>query len=204
MVTSVDESLYWDSLYNNGEANWDLKSPNPVFESILSSSDIIQPSSILIIGSGKGYDAAAAAKAGYKVTAVDFAEAAIEHSRELIKKENLEVRIIRSDIFKLRDIINEQFDVVYEYTTFCAINPSRRKELADEIISFLRPGGKFVSVVFPIDGREGGPPFNIDLVEFYKLFSAGLKLDYSSRRINSVKPRKGKEILQVYIKPEVQ
>ena len=158
----------------------------------------------MVLGSGKGYDTAAAAKAGYSVTAVDFAETAVEHTKLLLTQENLQARVIRSDIFKLRSLLNEQFDAVYEYTTFCAVNPTRRREFAEIIISYLRPGGKFISVVFPIDGRPGGPPFSIDPVEFYNFFTPELRLDYSSRLINSVKPRKGKEMLQVFIKPEAK
>ncbi len=202
MLTSIDDSVFWDNLYESGEVNWDLKSPNPVFKSLIEKGEFIQPCSILITGSGKGYDAVAAAKAGYAVTAVDFSQKAVSHSKELAKKENTSIRVLQADVFKLREILDEPFDAVYEYTTFCAINPLRREEFAEEISSLIRPGGKFISVMFPVDGRTGGPPFNIDVIEFYKLFSRFLRLDFSTRDINSVKPRKGKEILQIYIKPE--
>lgn len=202
MLTIVDDSEFWDNLYQRGEANWDLKLPNPVFKSLLDAGELIQPCNILITGSGKGYDAVAAAKAGYTVTAVDFSQKAVIHTKDLAKKENVTIRVLQADIFKLRDLLDEEFDAVYEYTTFCAINPMRREEFAAEISSLIRPGGKFITVVFPIDGRAGGPPFNIDVIEFYKLFSRLLRLDLSAKDVNSVKPRKGKEILQVYIKPE--
>jgi SAM-dependent methyltransferase len=167
----------------------------------LDKGDIIQPGSILITGSGKGYDAIAAAKAGYSVTAVDFSQNAVDHTKQLAETEKVRLRVLQEDVFNLKNVLNEQFDVVYEYTTFCAINPARREEFASVISSLVRPGGKFISVVFPIDGRQGGPPFSVDPVQFYKLFSRYMKLKLSSKRIESVKPRRGKEILQVYIKP---
>jgi SAM-dependent methyltransferase len=201
MLTPLDDSEFWDNLYEQGESNWDLKSPNPVFKSLLEGGNIIQPGSILITGSGKGYDAVAAAKAGYTVTAVDFSQNAVDHTRKLAEVESVNLNVMQENVFNLNNVLNEQFDIVYEYTTFCAINPARREEFASVISALIKPGGKFVSVVFPIDGREGGPPFSIDPVQFYKLFSRYLKLEFSSRRIESVKPRKGKEILQVYIKP---
>jgi methyl halide transferase len=204
MRTTVDDPVFWDELYENGEANWDLKTPAPVFTALLKESIIIKPCRLLITGSGKGYDAVEAAKAGYDVTAVDFSSNAIKFAQQLAEKENVKINFIQSDLFKLRDLDPGEFDAVYEYTTFCAINPERREEFAEEITSLISPGGKFIAIVFPIDGREGGPPFNIDVMEFYKIFSSHLQLEYSTRTINSVKPRKNKEILQVYVKPELK
>ena len=99
-----------------------------------------------------------------------------------------------------KDNFKENFDFIFEYVTYCAINPERRKEFAQKISSLLKTGGRLISILFPVDRREGGPPFSVDIKEFYKNFSEYLRLEYSSRQINSVKPRKGKEVLQIYFK----
>ena len=141
-----------------------------------------------------------AAEKGCQVTAIDFSSTAINYAKELALQKGVNIEFLVEDIFTLKDDYSEKFDFVYEYTTYCAINPERRNEFAKKISSLIKKGGRLISVLFPVDKREGGPPFSIDVHEFYKNFSQFLQLEFSSKEINSIKPRKGKEILQVYFK----
>ncbi len=199
MTDTVDHPGFWDEKYVNEQAGWDLKTPTPVFIDLLNESKFIKPCKMLIPGCGKGYDAVAAALRGYDVTGVDFSTAAVSFAAGLAAEANVKINFIVEDIFNLSEEIFS-FDAVYDYTTFCAINPERREEYADKLARLIKPRGKFIAILFPIDGMEGGPPFNIDPVEFYTNFSHHFKLEYSSRIINSIKPRRGKEMLQVYIR----
>ena len=200
MNYSVEQPEYWDKKYLNSDDKWDLKSPNPVFENIIKENKFLKPCKILILGSGKGYDAVLAAKNGYDVTAIDFSSAVIEASKKIAEIEKVEIEFLQKDIFELDEIYNEKFDAVYEYVTFCAVDPVQKENLLKKISKLLKANGVLLTVVFPIDGRQGGPPFNIDFIEFYRSASKFFKLEFSSRNINSVKPRKGKEILQIYRK----
>ena len=87
-MTSPDYSAFWDQKYKSDQAGWDLKSPAPVFEELLDSGQFAKPGKILIVGSGKGYDAVLAAKKGYDVYAVDFATEAVKFAKDLAEKEN--------------------------------------------------------------------------------------------------------------------
>ncbi len=200
MFSILDTPTYWDELYINKTTGWDLKKPNPVWVDIINKQEFIQPCKLLITGCGYGYDAVFAAKSGFDVTAVDFSKYAISRAKELAENEMVEVKFSADNIFNLGEDFFEKFDVVYEYTTYCAINPERRKEYITKICSFLKPGGRLIAILFPVDGREGGPPFNIDINAFYKHAKNHVKLEFFSRRINSVKPRKGKEVLHIYKK----
>lgn len=202
-MTSPDYPAFWDQKYKNDQAAWDLKSPSPVFEELLDSGLITKPGKILIAGSGKGYDAVLAAKKGYDVYAVDFSPEAIKFSKNLAEQENVKVNFLLEDIFKLDTLYKNYFDYVYDYVTFCAILPERREEYAGKIAALLKRGGQFIVFVFPVEEREGGPPFAVNINEFYDLFSRHLHLKFSSRIINSIEPRKGREILQIYLKKEV-
>jgi methyl halide transferase len=198
MVTPIDSSSYWDEKYKRSETPWDLNSPTPLFMEILKN---LPRGKMLIPGCGKGFDAIAASNEGFEVTAVDFAPSAIQAAEAMAEKQNANVKFAAADFFHLEEEYFNSYDYVYDYTSYCAINPTRRKEYAEIISRCLKPGGKLIALLFPVDGREGGPPFNVDVIEFYKLFSSFLKLDFSSRRINSIKPRKGREVLQIYVKP---
>lgn len=51
------------------------------------------------------------------------------------------------------------YDLVYDCTFLCAIDPTRRREWAAQMNKLIRPGGEIVSLVFPIGDFQGGPPF---------------------------------------------
>ncbi len=201
MFTILDKASYWDEKYINNQITWDLKGYNPVFEDIIRNSEFVRPGKILITGCGKGYDAVLAAKYGFEVTAVDFSVHAIKFAGELAQKESVSINFIAKDIFLMEEEYFQQFDYIYEYVTYCAINPLRRKEYLSIISKLLKPSGKLIAHLFPTDEREGGPPFCINITEFYKIASEYLKLEISTKKINSIKPRAGREVLQIYLKP---
>jgi SAM-dependent methyltransferase len=203
-MESVDSPSFWDEIYRNNQVTWDMKTPTPVFENLLDDQKFIRPGKILIAGCGKGYDAVLAAKKGYDVYAVDFSVEAIKLARELAEKENVKINLIHEDIFKLDSVCGNYFDYVYDYVTYCSVLPTRRKEYARTIAGLLKKGGIFIALLFPVEKREGGPPFAVDVQEFYDLFSEYLQLKFSSKIINTIKPRRGREILQLYLKKELK
>lgn len=194
----IDTKEYWDELYKQKQNGWNIGYANPVFVDLIEK-ELLKSCRLLIPGCGFGYEAIFAAKKGFDVTALDFSSEAISVAKEFAEKENVNINFICEDIFNIKEYKN-YFDAVFEYTTFCAINLNRREEFAEKISSLIKNEGRFYSLVFPIDGREGGPPFPVDILSFYKIFSKYLKLELSLNNINSIKPRKGKEILQVYLK----
>lgn len=200
MKTELDTPEYWNKKYTGGESNWDLNSSTPAFKDILIENRIIQPGKLIILGAGKGHDAIEAAKSGYEVTAVEFSSSAIDFAKKLAEKEKMEVELLAEDFFNLSQNHFQNYDAVYDYVTYCAINPERRNEYAKLVSSCLKPGGKFVIILFPIEDRPGGPPFGLNQHETESFFSKYLKLISSTDKINSIKPRKGREILQVYQK----
>lgn len=200
MTALTDNASFWNEKYLNSESSWDLNSPNPVFIQLLNENKFISRGKILIAGCGKGYDAIAAAQMGYDVTAIDFSSYAINFTNELAAKNSVSIKTIEEDIFVLNAGYENQFDIVYDYVMYCAINPDRRREYAEKISSLLKPDGKYVALFFPVEKREGGPPFGISLTDTYSVFSHYLKLELSNRQVDSIKPRKGREVLQIYRK----
>jgi SAM-dependent methyltransferase len=200
MTHIVDNSEYWAEIYAKDSAGWNLRSAAPVFLDLLSNDLLKNKKSLLILGCGYGYDAVAAAKMGFEVTAIDFSESAINFAEKLASEEGVKVNFLVEDIFKLGTEFKNQFDAVYDYVTYCAINPARRKEYAEKISTLIKSTGLFLIILFPIENRDGGPPFAVDPAEAEQFFSQNLELILSTAKINSVKPRKGRELLQIYIK----
>ena len=194
-----DKVEFWEESYINGKTAWDMKSATPAFVDLLSHNLLRDKKSMLVPGCGYGYDAIVAAQSGYDVTANDISEIAIKFASELADKENVKINFLIEDFFLLKEDLS--FDIVYDYVTYCAVNPKRRKEYADKVASLLNQNGLFVIILFPIEKRIGGPPFAVDVNEAEKLFGEKLELVLSTDEINSIKPRKGRELLQIYRKP---
>ncbi|ELU41785.1 TPMT domain-containing protein [Rhizoctonia solani AG-1 IA] len=71
-------------------------------------------------------------------------------------------------------LTEEPFDLVYDYTFFCAIPPELRKSWGQRMTEIVRPGGYLIALMYPIDPgrrRNDGPPFPVD----FDAYSAVLK-----------------------------
>jgi SAM-dependent methyltransferase len=200
MTNFVSEQEFWNSIYQNKNTGWDLKSPTPVFQRFLKEKKIFYTGKLLILGSGYGYDAVEAAKAGYEVTAIDFSASAVNFAKKLAKGENVNVDFILNDFFKLEVEHSDGYNAVFDYVTYCAIYPARREEYAKLIKTLLKCRGLFIALWFPVEKRESGPPFRINLNETESFFSKFLKLKSSTIEADTIKPRKGREVLQIYEK----
>lgn len=194
----VNQSEFWEELYRIGDTGWDLGTPTPVFVGL---NDYLPPTgSMLVLGSGMGHDAIYFAKRGYHTVGVDFAATAVTRARQNARRLGADVEFLQEDFFTLPQRFREQFDIVLEYVTFCAIDPARRAEYCEVVHAVLRRGGLFVALFFPTDGRPDGPPFAVDVEEVRSLFGKAFHLVHESRPANSVKPRQGKEVLMVWKK----
>ena len=191
---------YWEKFYQSGEIGWDLGGPTPIFD------DWIQfqrdSLSICILGSGNGWDAINFAEKGHNITAVDFAESAIDNMHTSAKDKGVQINIIHSDIFDLCKLFNHTFDIVLEYTCFCAIDPARRMDYVRITHQILKPDGKLVALLFPIDKDliNDGPPFAVDLDSTIDLFSKYFILEKKEIPSLSIERRNGREVFVIFKK----
>ena len=191
---------FWNDLYVQNETRWDLNGPSQPFLNIFNSLDFVGKK-VCIPGCGNGYDVIEIAKLGAEVFAIDFAEIPLENIRNYPEFNALNIHLIQSDIFHLNGKFIENFDYVFEYTCYCAIDPSNRKNYRDLIYQILKNGGKFISLFFPIlkPENDGGPPFGVNLDETIYLFEKNKKFKLLSlqKNINSHPKRKGNEALVI-------
>lgn len=196
----VSQHQFWESIYAAGEPAWDLGSATPVFGELIKRGEI-QPGKICLPGSGLGYDVVLFAQNGFEVTAVEFSATAIQHQRKLAYAAGVEVEVIEGDFFKLPARLSGAFDCVLEYVTFCAVDPERRLDFARVMFDVLKPDGKYISLLFPIEDRPGGPPYGLNETETIGIFeSAGFVLESARFHPETIKPRKGREKLLIFRK----
>ncbi len=191
-----DDAQFWEDIYLEDDAGWDLGGPTPVFESVV---DSLTPGKMCIMGCGKGHDAIMFAQKGFDVTAVDFAPSAIRNVKDLAVQSNLNITSIQTDLFSLSPEINGLYDYVIEQTCFCAINPNRRAEYENVVYRLLKPGGQLIGLWFPLDKSldEGGPPWGTTIEEVKSLFSNRWVIDIEKYSEQTISPRLGREKLMV-------
>lgn len=194
---NISSPLFWDELYRDGKAGWDMGTPTPVFVDLLETGRF-SPGKTLVLGCGKGHDAVLFARHGFEVTAIDFSSEAINHTRSLASGHGVQLELVQEDLLAYSFGLSEEFDYVVEYVTFCAIDPERRAEFASAVGSLLKPAGRLIALFFPLDDRPGGPPFAVSMDEVQRLFGRTLELISVESPASSVAPRRGKELLTVW------
>lgn len=181
----VSRSDYWEQRWAQGESGWDLGGPCPVFAALLDSPLAPPTGRVAFPGCGAGHDVALFREHGYDATGYDFAVDA-EHVEPL-------------DVFELGSRFPQAFDVIVEYTCYCAIDPARRAEYAAALHAALKPGGQLIGLMYPIrPPDDDGPPFAVQEAEIRDVFGRGLELLHFGTPDNSVERRLGKERLAIF------
>ena len=194
-----DNFQFWEDIYFDDDAGWDLSGVTPVFESIAQD---LNPGELCIVGCGRGYDAIMFSKRGFDVTAVDFAPSPIRSVKNMAIESSLNINILQEDIFSLSPKYDKKFDYVIEQTCFCAIRPERRLEYEKLVHAILKPGGELIGLWFPLDKtlEDGGPPWGTSILEIKSIFNDGWKIKREEFQDISVDSRQGREKLIIFRK----
>jgi SAM-dependent methyltransferase len=186
------DSAYWQAIYDDGDIGWDKGVPAPPFVRFLNEQPFPEESRVLVPGCGLGSEVIFLAGLGYPVTAVDFAEGAIEGLKSKIGE--LPVTALRRDIFSLIEDHSASFDVVLEHTCFCAIPLEMRPRYAEVMHGILNDTGRLVGLFYETDA-EDGPPFKTTREDIDEHFSKLFEIARMERPHDSFEGRMGKEWL---------
>lgn len=99
--------------------------------------------SLLDLGCGPGLYASRFARAGFRVTGVDYSRRSIDYAIRYANANQLDIVYRYENYLDLKD--ENQYDAVFLiYGDFCPLNPEQRKTLLQNIQRALKPNGKFV------------------------------------------------------------
>ena len=101
-----------------------------------------------------GMDTMSWARLGAEVTGVDISDASINLAKELDAELGLSARFIRSNVYDLPEVLDEQFDIVYTALGALCWLPDMTR-WAQVIARFLKPGGTF----YMLDEHPAGRVF---------------------------------------------
>ncbi|PWU22084.1 MAG: class I SAM-dependent methyltransferase [Bdellovibrio sp.] len=188
---AVDSSTYWSHRYQNKDTAFDLQSAAPALVDMLPRMKWPR-SRVLVLGCGAGHDAAFFAEHGHLVTGVDFSAEAISAARKNYG-DRPGLTWLQADAFQLPAELSHAFDIVFEHTCYCAIEPSRRQELVKVWLRSLAPRGHLMGVFFVHD-KPMGPPFGGSEWEVRERLRRRFDFLFWGRWRNSPQGRQGTEL----------
>ena len=166
--------MFWDSGYQRASPpGWQRPGINPAFTFWFGTP--ITGKNVLIPGCGTAEEPLQFTRMGNAVTMVEIAPTALEIQKKKYAAQGLPTTAVE---FDLSDLLNSwtpprAFDVVYEQTCLCAINPGDRGKYESKIYSCLRPGGDLFILFMQKKNPQSadGPPFHCDLADMKELFA---------------------------------
>lgn len=166
---------FWEERFRSGNTPWDRGAAAPQLAAWLASG-ALAPCRVLVPGCGSGHEVVALAAAGFEVTALDYAPAAIERTGAQLRAAGAAATLVEADALAWQP--ERPFDAVYEQTCLCALYPDRWRAYADRLHQWLRPAGSLYALFmqFPrpgaAQGAIEGPPYHCDINAMRALFPA--------------------------------
>lgn len=195
--TDIEKEGFWSKSYqNDNNPGWNLGEPAEALKDMIPRLKISR-SRILVLGCGEGHDAALLAQAGHVVTAVDISPLALERAKKLYGHFN-DLKFVQADLFELPRTFEKSFDIVFEHTCYCAVNPSLRQDLVKVWNRVLVDGGHLMGIFFTFEKRRG-PPFGGSEWELRQRLKGNYHPIFWGRWQKSVPNRQGKELF-IYCK----
>ncbi|OEL26388.1 putative thiol methyltransferase 2 [Dichanthelium oligosanthes] len=180
----------WEKSWEFGVTPWDLGKPTPVIEHLVRSGTLPKGRA-LVPGCGMGYDVVTLASPERFVVGLDISDMAVKKAKQWSSSlPNADYfTFLVEDFFKW--IPSEQFDLIFDYTFFCALDPSLRVAWAETVNQLLKPDGELLTLIYLISDQEGGPPYNNTIADYQKVLEPlGFRAVVMEDNELAIKPRK--------------
>jgi len=188
----------WQEAYEKRETPWEKGKPHPALLDLLATHGPLA-GEIFVPGCGSGHDVRALSTPQNHVLGIDLAPFAIEKARSFPKVGNEEYQL--GDLFALPPALDGKFDVVFEHTCFCAIDPARRTDYVEAVVRLLAPGGRFIAIFFlNPDNDDEGPPFPVNAEELEKLFGVDFVVEDEWVPKQTHPGREGRELVRALVR----
>lgn len=194
----VSQADFWQNRYNTGETGWDIGQISPPLKAYidyLQQQGVAKDHKFLIAGAGNAYEASYLHEQGFsEVYVLDFAPQPLANfakNHPTFPPEHL----LQADFFGLNPK-QYAFDFIIEQTFFCAIDPARRADYAQQMAKLLAPHGTLFGVLFNKQFAQN-PPFGGDIEAYRVLFSPLFDIKKLEPCYNSIPPRQGAELFMI-------
>lgn len=148
-LVTTETSGGWENCWEQGLTPWDLGRPTPIILH-LHQTGALPKGRALVPGCGSGYDVVAMACSERYVVGLDVSHTAIEKAIELSSSlpNSSYFTFLKADFFTWHP--PELFDLIFDYTFFCAIEPGMRSRWACKVQEMLKPDGELITLMYPV------------------------------------------------------
>jgi len=184
----------WNLRYRENDTPWDKGAGHPVLQDRLVG--FAQTDRVLVPGCGFGHDVRLLAATGLECVGLDISSVALQRAEAFADIPS--ASYIRGDFLELPVALHGSFDVVFEHTMFCAIDPVQRPDYVRAAYLALKPGGRLYGIFYAEpDNDGGGPPFGCTRAELDLLFGGKFRLIEERGGIPTYAEREGRELLRI-------
>ena len=183
--------VFWDERFEQAFIPWDLGGVPQALRAFVERNPA--PRTALIPGCGNGYELACLADAGWDVTAIDFAPAAVLRARRLVGQ--WAARVVEADFFAWQP--QRSLELIYERAFLCALPPAMRPHVTARYAALLPPGGLLAGFLF-FGNALKGPPFGIARSELEDLLRPDFELVEEGEVVDSLPVFAGQERWMVW------
>lgn len=185
----------WEAAYHAGDTPWEKGRAHLQLVRFLEEEGELR-GEIVVPGCGFGHDVRALSTPRNRVLGIDVAPFAFEKAQTFPRVGN--ERFLLADLFALRSDYDARFDVVFEHTCFCAIDPAQRPRYVETIARLLKPGGQLLAIFFlNPDHHEEGPPHGVTREELSVLFDPHFEIEREWIPLTTYPGREKRELMSV-------
>ena len=176
-------------MYRLGFAPWERRDVAESWRPMLEGPDAPPPGRALDVGCGSGRDAVHLAKRGWRVTAVDFVDQALDQARKRAAEEGVEVEWIRGDVGELGGLgLEPGYSLLYDFGCIHGLPDPARRGAAGGLAELAAPGATFAMLAFAA-GRRLVLPRGMDREEIVALLGGGWELEHTQSVVREEMPR---------------
>lgn len=132
---------FYEILYHYFHAPWDI-GPRDELVRLVEDGKVL-PGRAIDLGCGTGANAIFLAQHGFEVTAVDFAEAAIEKARQRADEAGVQVDFVVDDLTNLRHV-SGSFDFLLDYGVLDDLRLPQREPYIQNMLPLTRSGSRYL------------------------------------------------------------
>ncbi|PVU85560.1 hypothetical protein BB559_006945 [Furculomyces boomerangus] len=175
------QNSYWENFWKEGNTDWDLGRIDPALKELVEEKDFeLAKGNGLVPGCGRGYDVFYFAEKGYNMTGLDQRKGKI-YSRRLLYK-----------------VPDTKYQLVYDYTFFCAIEPHLRRSWGNRCAELVSKGGHLITLMYPFEYICEPPPHPVTEEAYHEVLDNNFDLVYIDHNPRKDPSRQYKNVMAVW------